>query len=505
MTAALGIVYLVGAGPGDPGLITVRGRDLLRNADVVVYDRLANRHLLNLAPRRAERIDAGKSPGHHALRQEEINTLLVDRARAGKRVVRLKGGDPFVFGRGAEEWAACHDAGVPCLVVPGVSSALAAPLSAGIAVTQRGVARSFAVITAQTGIGESQAPHDFAALAKLDTLVVLMGRSEMAEWSHALINAGKPAGTPVACIAHATTPRQRIVVAPLREIASAADAAEIASPMVAIVGEVAANANAQALRELLPLAGRRVLLAAADDTNQRLANALQRWGAIPVSSPLIRIDDPDNPELFRIAMESIEEYDTIVFTSRHAVSAFFKQLAVMRRDARALADCRIAAIGIGTAGALRRRGIRADLVPEDSTAGGMADALLADQTDLPKRVLHPRSNIASGVLADRLRAAGVQVDDPIAYVTIPRPSSTEAREIDWTGDDAAILCSPSAARAFAESPLASQDMVIVAFGRITASAARAAGLSVSIVANEPTPAGVVDALTQHWSCAGVTA
>ena len=235
-----GAVHLVGAGPGDPGLITARGLDLLRRADVVVHDRLVGPELLHETRAGAELIDVGKGVGHVALEQEAINSLLVERARRGQTVVRLKGGDPFVFGRGSEELAACRDAGVEVSVVPGVSSAIAGPAAAGIPVTARGVARSFAVVTAQQADGDGP---DIGGLVAVDTIVVLMGRAALPRVTARLIAAGRAPDTPAACVQSATTPAQRVVVATLATIADAAEREGLEAPMVTVIGDVAAFAR----------------------------------------------------------------------------------------------------------------------------------------------------------------------------------------------------------------------------------------------------------------------
>jgi uroporphyrin-III C-methyltransferase len=252
-------VHLVGAGPGDPGLITARGLELLRRAHVVVHDRLIGPELLHEVRAGAELVDVGKGAGHAALSQEEINRLLVDRARAGHDVVRLKGGDPFVFGRGSEELSACREAGVRCEVVPGVSSAIAAPAAAGIPVTARGIARSFAVVTAHQA-GES-GEHDVAPLAGVDTIVVLMGRSSLPSFTARLIAAGRDPDTPAACIQSATTPAQRVTLATLATIADAAERDGLEAPIVTVIGAVARMAaegampEVRTVEEVLALAG----------------------------------------------------------------------------------------------------------------------------------------------------------------------------------------------------------------------------------------------------------
>lgn len=244
MMPGLGTVYLIGAGPGDPDLITVRGLRWLQRADVVLYDRLAGEALLAEARPDAELIDVGKAPGRHRYAQEWINALLIDRAKGGRLVVRLKGGDPFVFGRGFEELTACRDAGVPCIVVPGITSAIAAPSAAGIPVTVRGSARSVAIVTGHVADDMPAADLDFAALAAMDTVVVLMGRRNLNTLSASLIAAGRDRNTPAACIERATTPDQRVVRATLGTIADAADRAGLASPLVTVIGDVAAHADA---------------------------------------------------------------------------------------------------------------------------------------------------------------------------------------------------------------------------------------------------------------------
>lgn len=253
MNIAGGTVYLVGAGPGDPDLITVRGLAILRCADVIVHDRLVASELLDEAHSGVEIIDAGKAPGRHRYSQKWINALIVDRAKRGLTVLRLKGGDPFLLGRGFEELTACREAGVPCVVVPGVSSAQAAPAAVGVPLTRRGVARSIAIITGQVGRGMPGPSLNFAALAAMDTIVILMGRANLSELVQSLIGAGRDPATPAACIERATTPKQRAVVGTLATIADRADAEGLSAPVVTVIGEVASSAVATGYRELWPL------------------------------------------------------------------------------------------------------------------------------------------------------------------------------------------------------------------------------------------------------------
>lgn len=256
-TATTGTVYLVGAGPGDPELITVRGLRLLQEADVVVYDRLVAVQLLDEVAPHAEVIDAGKAPGQHRFSQEWINALLVDRAKRGRSVVRLKGGDPFVFGRGFEELTACRDAGVPCFVIPGVSSAIAGPAAVGIPVTTRGSVRSLAIVTAEVARDGSAPPLDYAALVAMDTIVILMGRAKLDETCALLIRAGRSPQTPAACIERATTTEQRAIRATLGTLAEAVAQADLKAPVVTVIGRVAAAAtdtDSRVLRDLISTA-----------------------------------------------------------------------------------------------------------------------------------------------------------------------------------------------------------------------------------------------------------
>lgn len=502
MNAGRGIVYLVGAGPGAPDLITVRGRELLRRADVVVFDRLVDPRLIDQAGPRARRIDAGKAPGRVALTQEEINARLIAEARAGNLVVRLKGGDAFIFGRGGEELTACRAAGVACIVVPGVTSAAAAPASVGIPLTQRGVARSFAVITAEGGAELAPPAHDFAALTHIDTLVVLMGRASMAEWTQALIAAGKPADTPAACIASATTARQQTVTAPLAKLAEAVEQAGLAAPVVTVIGEVVRGVQGDAVRSILPLAGRRVVLTGAHDTNRRFMEILNQRGAIAQSFPLIRIVYPPASDELRSAVQRLTQYAWVVFTSRHAVRAFFSAVRAAHLDARALARCRVAAVGDGTARTLRRWGVWPDLVPRVHTADGLADAL--SRWVEHERVLYPRSNLARDTLATRLIRDGAIVDDLVAYRTEENADGAGLARV-LRGEDASIvLASPSAARALARSRAGEHVSAIAAIGPVTADAARAVGLRVACVAPTPTPEGVASALEEYWVRAEVS-
>lgn len=507
MTPKCGIVHLVGAGPGDSGLITVRGLSLLREADVVVFDRLVDRALLAEAPASAERIDVGKRPGDAPVTQSEINRILLDRAKRGQRVIRLKGGDPFVFGRGFEELSACREAGIPCVVIPGVSSAIAAPELAGIPLTLRGISRSFAVLTAETAPDTHNA-IDFSQIGGIDTLVILMGRARLAEISRTLIEHGWDASTPVACVQQAGTPHQREVRGTLESIAALADQSELAAPMVTIVGRVASRSPQPSKGEgrgegqtpeldctastNRALTGRRILITRPRQAAQRLARKIAALGGVPIVCPLLRIVIPrENPQLDS-RLTHISDYKWIAFTSAQAVTAFWRRLATHGHDARHLVGFRIAALGFATAKALRRRGISPDAMARDSAT--LAAEMTSQSDGNPGRVLWPRGDRALPTLRESLLAAGAELDDPIVYHTqLLSPPSENARLI-LDGIDAVLLYSPSAAIQFAALELPTKDAMIICMGRATSDAARKAGLRVDATAAEPTDDGMLSAL-----------
>ncbi len=493
-----GVVHLVGAGPGDPGLITVTGLALLRRAEVVIHDRLIPRELLSEVRSRATIIDAGKSPGAATLTQEEINDLLVGHARVGRRVVRLKGGDPFVFGRGWEELEACRAAGVACHVVPGVTSAVAAPAAIGVPVTARRIARSFAVVTAHVDPEYPGPPLDYAALAGLDTIIVLMGRAALSDFAASMIAAGRPADTPVACVQQATTNHQRHVIASLADIADRVDAAALAAPMVTIVGEVArlASAGADAAPgEGRPLAGRRVLLTRPRSVGESTRDALLALGARVIHCPLLRA--VYGADTVHGAIDEFSRYDWLVLTSMHGVRAFGRALRARDRDARALTRVRIACVGPATARAAARLGLRPDLVPARHCADSLAAALAPHVRGA--RVLYPRSARAAPTLTAALQSAGATVDDVVAYTMTPVDPPPAARSLLREGVDAIVLFSPSAAQRVAALDLPRGRGIIVCIGPTTAAAAREAGLCPDVVADRHNEAGVIEALCSALS------
>ena len=460
-------VYLVGAGPGDPGLLTVRGAELLARADVVVYDRLSVMSLLDLAPPDAERISVGKTPRGPSTPQEAINALLVEKGTAGLEVVRLKGGDPFVFARGGEEAAALEAAGVPFEVVPGITSAIAVPAYAGVPVTHRGLSTSFTVVTGHEDPWAAT-ETDWQAVARVGgTIVVLMGVATRAAIAERLQAGGLAADTPVAAVTWGTRPEQRS----LRTTLGALGDAPVEHPAVLVIGAVAGLDLAWFERR--PLFGRRIQV-----TGGRMAEPLRALGAEVIETPAIRLEDGDADAL-RAAAAAVGTYDWVLFTSVNAVERFLPHL----RDVRAL-SARVAAIGPGTADALRGWHVEPDLVPDDAVAESLLDALPVG----PHRALLPRAAVAREVVPDGLRARGWTVDVVDAYRTVAcAPAAVDA--------DAITFLSSSAVNAYLDANGTERLPAIVAcIGPVTAAAARDRGVRVDVEAAQHTINGLIDGL-----------
>lgn len=495
MTRHAGIVYLVGAGPGDPGLITVRGLELLRCADAVVHDRLVPGELLARVARDAEVIDVGKSAGDHRRQQKDINELLVRLARQGKVVVRLKGGDPFVFGRGYEELEHCRRAGVACVVVPGVTSALAGPASAGIPVTMRQVARSVAIVTASTA-EEGDAPAlDYAALARLDTVVVLMGHRHLEAICASLREAGMSEDTPTACVERATTPGQRVARGTLASIAREVARLGMGAPLITIFGEVAvAGGSAGGVHHAL--VGKRVVVTRPASRQAGIASLLRRAGAEPIACPVTRIEYEGDAAGLDEAVKRLLNYDWLAFTSAHGVRGFARVLRKRGLDSRALARCRVAAIGRATSRALRRVGIAADVVGRGGAAA-LAEAIVTAASSPPRCVLFPCGGRRRDELFEGLSRAGAVVAAIAVYQTLPAVVSEEAASALKLGFDAVLFYSPSAVTNFAAAHDAG-DAIVACIGETTADAARRAGFDRVITSAETTDGAMVDVLVRHF-------
>jgi len=485
-------VYLVGAGPGDPGLITVRGAEVLARADVVVYDRLSVASLLDLAPPGAERISVGKAPGRASRPQAEINALLVERGKAGEEVVRLKGGDPFVFARGGEEAAALQAAGVPFEIVPGITSAVAVPAYAGMPVTHRGLASTFTIVTGQEG--EVGLPIKWEALARLGgTIAVLMGVAKREEIARRLMAGGLPADTPVAAITWGTRPEQHTRRTTLGRLA----AEPIESPAVMLIGGV--TTLDLAWYEDRPLFGKRIIVTRAREQASGLVERLHELGAATVELPVIEIGEPaDGGAALRDAAARVAEYDWLAFTSANAVTRFFAALGEVGADTRALGRLKVAAIGPGTADALAAAGVRADLVPERF----VAESLLEAFPDGPGRVLLPRAAVARDALPGGLADRGFTVDVVEAYRTAVGTPAPEALTAAATASAVTFTSSSTVTNYLAVAGDLPVPPVVACIGPITADTARAAGLSVDVVAAEHTIEGLVKALIEHFDAAG---
>lgn len=503
MTAgSTGRVLLVGAGPGDPGLITVAGAQALASADVIVYDRLANPRLLDLAPAAAERCFAGKGSDARTMSQDEINAKLIEHARAGKTVVRLKGGDPFVFGRGGEEAEVLTAAGIPFEVVPGVSSAIAAPAYAGIPVTHRGVAASVAFVTGHEDPAKQESDIDWERLATaVDTIVLLMGAGQLPEIVERLVAGGRSASTPAAVIEWGTLPRQRTITGTLSDIVSKVVAASIRPPAIAVVGEVVRLRDTIRWFDTKPLFGLRVLVTRTREQASELSRALTASGAEPVELPAIKIVRRyDETQVARV-IDALRtgDYAWLCFTSANAVEIFFDFLWSRSLDARAV-RAQVAAIGPGTAESLRTRGITPDLVPVQYTADGLADAF--ERIDVRgARVLLPRAEGAREVLVDALAARGAQVDEVTLYVAAP-PDELDLeglRRLRAGEIDVATFASSSTVKNLVSllgsdiEPL--QRCRIACIGPVTAATAeKLLGRPPDIVASEHTIEGLMRAL-----------
>ena len=482
-------VFLVGAGPGDPGLLTVRAADLLGRADVVVYDRLSAASLLDLAPANAECISVGKAPGRTEMTQADINALLIERGTAGQRVVRLKGGDPFVFARGGEEAAALLEAGVPFEVVPGVTSAFAVPAYAGIPVTLRHSSTSVTLVTGHEDpdVGE-QGTVDWEAVARVGgTIVVLMGVARIGQIAARLMAGGRSAATPVASITWGTRPEQRTVRATLGTIGDA----QLEAPATIVIGEVAAQELAWF--ESRPLFGKRVVVTRTRTQASSLKARLLDHGAAVIELPTIVIDDPeDGGVALRRAAAQVHTYDWVVLTSANGAERLLDCL----NDARDLGGVRVAAIGPGTADALARAGIRADLVPSHFVAEGLLDEFPNPPVAREGRVLLARAAVAREVLPDGLRSFGWNVDVVEAYRTRSAAPSDAALDAAADADIITFTSSSTVERYLEMAGTRRRPPIVACIGPVTAATARQNGWAVDIEAPVHSIEGLVNAIVE---------
>jgi uroporphyrinogen III methyltransferase/synthase len=512
--AQSGVVYLVGGGPGDPGLLTLRGAELLATADVILHDELVHRALLDHARADAAVRHVGKrggDAGTRAASQELIDAEMIAEARSGRSVVRLKGGDPFLFGRGSEEAENLVAAGVPFEVVPGVPSPLGASAYAGISLTHRDLASSVTFVSAVAREGADFAFDELASIR--GTVCVLMAMRRLADVCARLVrDARRDPATPAAVIQWGTRAEQVVVEGRLDAIAGLAAAAGLGSPAIVVVGEVVGLRRTLRWFDRRPLFGKRVLVTRPAGQAGATSELLRRHGADPIELPAIALFPPPDPARVAAAVRELDRFDVVAFTSENGVLALFHELDAQEKDARAFGRARLAAIGSGTAQALRARGVRADIVPTSFVGEALADAILADAPIAARlaagegaRVLVPRALVAREVLGERLTARGCTVDIVPVYET--RPASVERRDelvgrLENRGVDIVMLTSSSTADSLCDllgdraAELLS-GVVVASIGPITSAAAVKRGLTVAVTATVSTTPGLVHALEEH--------
>ncbi|AFQ43226.1 uroporphyrinogen-III C-methyltransferase [Desulfosporosinus meridiei] len=498
-----GYVYLVGAGPGDPKLITIKGSECIAKADVLVYDRLASRRLLTLARPDCELIYVGKSPDRHTLRQEEINQVLVDKGLEGKIVTRLKGGDPFVFGRGGEEAEALLKAGIQFEVVPGITSAIAVPAYAGIPVTHRDLTSSFAVITGHEDPTKNETSIHWDHLAQSHgTLVFLMGMENLPLIAQKLMENGKKPTTPVGIIQWGTRPEQRTLVGQLDTIAEEVKKQNFTNPSIIIVGEVVSLREKLQWFEKKPLFGQRIVVTRARHQASVLTQEIEALGGEAWEFPTIDIAPPtDNAALIN-AIKNLREFQWLIFTSVNGVEAFFDELSIQERDVRELIGVEIVAIGPATQASLEKRGLRAAYVPEEYKAEKIVEGLTS-RVAKGQKVLLARAEEARDVLPVSLKAMGVEVSDVPVYKTVlgGANSGELKRMLAEQEIHKVTFTSSSTVRNFMElldgeiSLL--NGVLLYSIGPITSATARKLGLTIYKEAKEYTIPGLVNALMEE--------
>ena len=498
----VGKCSLVGAGPGDLGLVTLRAKQCIEEADVLIYDYLCNPEMLKWAPEKAEKIYAGKKAGEHTLTQEEINALLVEKGREGKRVVRLKGGDPFVFGRGGEEAQALAAASVPFEIVPGVTSAVAGPAYAGIPITHRGSNSHVTFFTGHEDPSKQESSIDFAALAKLGgTQVMLMGVERLDAITKQMLENGMRRDLPVALIRWATTGRHETLVGALENIAQRAVEAGFHAPAVAVFGEVVSLRKELNWFEQRPLAGKRVVVTRTRSQAGALSEQLRALGADVLELPTIRIEPPTDLRAFAELVQDAHAYDWIVFTSPNGVNAFFELFYKLYDDAREIGGAKIAAIGPATAQRLKEFHMHVDLQPEEF----VAEALVREFKKLGGienlRILLARAEKARDVLPKELSAMGGIVDEAFAYRTVPETrddNGARARLLEEGADLITFTSSSTAENYMALGLPWPSGMRVASIGPVTSKTARDLGLTVDVEARRHDIPGLVDAIRKFY-------
>ena len=498
-----GKVYLVGAGPGDPGLITVKGLDCLQEADVVIYDRLVHPSLVGAARPGAETIYAGKASGAHSLSQTEINRLVIEKAEQGHTVVRLKGGDPFVFGRGGEEAEALAEAGIDFEVVPGVTSAVAAPAYAGIPVTHRGLCSAIGIVTGHEDPTKPESAINWDKIALgLDTIVFLMGVENLPQIAARLVENGRDPSTPVAVIRWGTRSDQQTVTGTLADIADKAAAAGLRSPAVTVVGDVVRLREKLRWFDNRPLFGRKILVTRSRDQAGVLSDALRAQGAEPIEFPVIKVVPPSSYAPLDAALGRVGAYDWLLFTSANGVRATLDRLRQLGRDARSLAGPKVGAIGPATADSLARLELKVDFVPSRFVAEAAAEEFPEDPAG--KRILILRAEEAREVLPEKLAERGAAVDVAPAYRTeIEESDAARVKEMLRTGEiDIITFTSSSTVTNFVRligGAEAARGAKVACIGPVTARTAEQHGLTPDIIAEEYTIEGLVAALAAAFA------
>ncbi len=501
-----GMVYLVGAGPGDYRLISVKACDCLKMADVVVYDRLADERILRYAPESAEYIYVGKASAKHTMKQGDINQLLVDKAKEGKCVVRLKGGDPFVFGRGGEEALLLEENGLSFEIVPGITSAISVPAYAGIPVTHRAIATSFAVVTGHEDPTKGSSNMRWDKLSTgVDTLVFLMGVANLPHITAKLIENGRSADTPAAVIRWGTKPEQRVLVTTVGQAAEDVAKAQLKPPAIFIVGEVVK------LREKLqwfdrlsthPLFGRTILVTRAREQASKLTAALEDLGAKCIEVPAIRFTAPaDGYAALDAAIDKLAAYSWVIFTSTNGVERFFQRLFAAKKDVRTLGQAKIAAIGTATAQKLQSFGILADLVPQEFRAEGVIQALQAELRPGMKLLL-PRAQEARAILPEKLRELGAVVDVVPVYQTVAAEADAESLKEQLAAGEIDLVTFTSSSTVKNLLDILGDAAVLggvktACIGPVTAETCRKHGVQPELVAKEYTIAGLVEAIQKN--------
>lgn len=487
-------VYLIGAGPGDPELITVKARRILQECDAVVYDDLIPVEILGLAPPNARRLYVGKRGGKDYMKQPQINELLVNLAREGLTVARVKGGDPCIFGRGGEEALHLHENGIPFEIVPGISSATAGPVAAGIPPTHRGMAASVTFITAHEDPAKESGFLDWSLLAKEPgTIVFLMGAGRISAIADRLVDQGMSPETPCALVQEATTPRQRHVVSTLSSVGAQAERNRIGSPCIVVVGQVVTLSERLYREPDLPLSGMSVLITRPDHLAAETSALFASKGARAVVYPLIEIS------AVPFELPDMSTYDMLIFTSQNAVGLFLERYFAAGNDARSLAGTEIFCIGPKTRAALRGFGIVADGMAVEFRAEGIVD-LLKDRNLTGSRVCLPRARGARPVLVEALTNKGATVDEVIVYDTvIPGEADAESFASALDTVDTAVFTSPSGVRHAVALLSGTTERLaakrLVAIGPVTAKALEDCGLKPALVAGEYTDEGILKALT----------